>query len=133
MRVSAVVKQNDKKKRQVESATSLPLCGSPLSGVSFAAVPKVKEREREIEVSFPTCARFFLFFFLQVETHLVCAEHVSRESECVNRDTHIPPTFALFAGGGPRGCALLAVGYDHTWLKAPHPVRFVKLSSHRLN
>ena len=38
--------------------------------------------------------------------------------------------------GGGRGswcCAWLAVGYDHTWLKAPHPVRFVKLSSHRLN
>ena len=25
------------------------------------------------------------------------------------------------------------VAYDHTWLKAPHPVRFVKLSSHRLS
>ena len=24
-------------------------------------------------------------------------------------------------------------GYGHTWLKAPHPVRFVKLSNHRLN
>ena len=24
-------------------------------------------------------------------------------------------------------------GYDHTWLKAPYPVRFVKLSSHRLS
>ena len=23
-------------------------------------------------------------------------------------------------------------GYGHTWLKAPHPVRFVKLSNHRL-
>ena len=25
------------------------------------------------------------------------------------------------------------VGYVHTWLKAPHPVRFVKLSNHRLS
>ena len=24
-------------------------------------------------------------------------------------------------------------GYDHTWLKTPYPVRFVKLSSHRLS
>ncbi len=25
------------------------------------------------------------------------------------------------------------IGYVHTWLKAPYPVRFVKLSSHRLS
>ena len=27
--------------------------------------------------------------------------------------------------------SFLTVGYGHTWLKAPHPVRFVKLSNHR--
>ena len=32
----------------------------------------------------------------------------------------------LFIGAGPRE------EYGHTWLKAPHPVRIVKLSSHRL-
>ena len=33
----------------------------------------------------------------------------------------------------PRGAAFVTLGCGHTWLKTPYPVRFVKLSSHRLS
>ena len=72
--------------------------------------------------------------------------HHSWKREARSKDLSASPR-AQHSGGGEKKVARhnsaanpacgapssTAFGYVHTWLKAPYPVRFVKLSSHRLS